>query len=80
MERPRQAHIAWAGLVAGITAYEVLCNKGETLSEGMDGWVDSDNKIIRYGTYLAVGATALHLTNLLPKPIDPFYQATKYKR
>ena len=72
MERPRISTMAWTGLVAAVTAYELACPDGETLSE----WIDPhmEHPLRRALITGAIGATALHLTNLLPKEIDPFEQ------
>lgn len=64
---------AWAVLALGVVTYDLLCPKGETLSEGVDGWL-ADKPLATIG---AIGATTLHLLNVLPKRIDPFYQTLK---
>ena len=64
---------AWAGLAVGVLAYEVLAPDGELMSEGVDRALERHPLI----TTLAIGATALHLLNILPERIDPFHQALK---
>jgi hypothetical protein len=60
---------AWIGLAAGVAAYDALCPRGETLSEGIDAALERP-----IGRYLAIGAVAVtsaHLLNILPNKIDP---------
>lgn len=59
---------AWAGLAAGVVAYDILCPDGEMLSEGVDRGLEGH----RWATIAAIGVTALHLLNTLPEQIDPF--------
>lgn len=75
MERPRPSTLAWAGLVGGVVAYDVLCPKNETLSERLDPVLESAPG--RAFLYTAIGTTALHLTNLLPDRYDPFNRASQ---
>lgn len=72
----KHSKIAWAGLVAGVAAYDMLCPKGETLSEGIDRGLESRYK---YVVAAGIGMTALHLVNLLPNELDPLHQLTKIK-
>lgn len=76
MEKPRPSTVAWASIGAGILAYDMMCKKGETLSERVDDW------LIKYPrtTYAAVGAVALHLLNLLPNNADPIHHIIKLKK
>lgn len=77
MERPRPATLAWIGLGLGVAAYDALCPRGETLSEGVDRALEH-----RTGRYLALGGiavTAAHLANYLPERFDPFHQAFAWK-
>lgn len=69
---------AWIGLAAGIATYEVLCPQGETLSEGVDRAIER-NKFTKIATLGAIGITAAHLANLLPKKLDPYHQALKWR-
>jgi len=69
----RPSEKAWIGLGAAVAAYDIFSPKGETLSEGMDGMIERRPKL----TYLAVGAVALHLLNILPNQIDPLHQVSK---
>lgn len=59
---------AWAGLAAGVVAYDLLCPEGQMLSEGVDRGLEQH----RLATGLAVGVTALHLLNVFPQNLDPF--------
>lgn len=77
MEKPRPATIAWTSLAIGVTAYDLLCPTGETLSEGVDRALET-----KTGKVLAIGAiaiTATHLANVLPQRCDPLHHMTKWK-
>lgn len=75
MERrnPLSASKGWAILGAGVLAYEILCPEGELLSEGVDRALERHPTLTR----LAIGATALHLLNMLPEQYDPFHRLSK---
>lgn len=80
MERPRPSTLAWGAIGAGVLAYEVLCPKGETLSERLDSPLEKPMK--RAAIMTAIGVTALHLSNMIPNPqkYDPFTRLTKLKK
>ena len=62
---------AWIGLAAYLAVVEVRAPHGETLSERVDDWLAAHpTKAI---VYTIVGATALHLLNLLHPRIDPIH-------
>lgn len=73
----RPSHKAWLGLIGGVTAYEIACPTGETLSEGLDELLE--HKRWRYMIMAGIGITALHLTNILPPQVDPYHRATSLK-
>lgn len=74
----RQSEKAWIALAAGVTAYEVLCDDGETLSECLDPLYEHPiKKALIIGV---IGTTALHLTNMIPEKQDPFHYATLLKK
>jgi hypothetical protein len=73
MENPLTARRAWAGLAAGVIAYEIACPKGELMSEGVDRALET-HKVL---TTLAIGATALHLLNMIPEQYDPFHRLSR---
>ena len=76
-EHLRPSSKAWIALGAGVAAYDVLCPKGETLSEGVDRLMEKP-----YGKALALGAIAVvgsHLGNLIPQKYDPFHYALGWK-
>ena len=75
MERPKPSSIAWGTLAAGVIAYDVLCPKGETLSEAVDSALE--HPIKRIAALGGIAITACHLANLLPQQIDPFHQALR---
>lgn len=59
---------AWIVLGAGVAAYEAFCPLGETLSEGIDNFVD---RPIGKAIVGAIGAiTVAHLCNVCPEQID----------
>lgn len=77
MERPKPAAIAWGALIGGIAAYDYLCPQGETLSEGADRALESPvGKVLTMG---AIGAVALHLTNLIPERYDIVHRLVTFK-
>lgn len=66
----RHSTRAWIVLGVGTMTYEALCPMGETLSEGLDSFVDKPHGKLVVG---AIGAvTVAHLINVLPERIDPF--------
>ena len=56
------AEQAWALLAAGVMAYEIVCDEGELLSEGVDEWLAAKPILTR----AVIAALALHLGNALP--------------
>lgn len=58
-------------LVGSAVAYDLACKPGGTISEAVDGIIEKHPLTTR----LAIGATALHLANLIPKPdtFDPIH-------
>jgi hypothetical protein len=58
---------AWAMLAAGVLAYEISCNDGELLSEGVDDWLAAKPVLTR----AVIAALALHLGNVVPPQLDP---------
>lgn len=64
---------AWVGLGLLISAYELACPVGETLSEGIDAALERHRSL----TIAAIGVTALHLLNVLPARVDPFHQGLR---
>lgn len=58
----------WAGLVAGIVAWDLIAP--ETLSHA--GRRALEHPIYKYLYVGAIGATALHLLDLYPEGRDPF--------
>lgn len=69
MRKPRASEAAWAGLVAGVSIYELMCPLGETLSERL--WDAQETTAGKVLTYTAIGITALHLMDKLPERVDP---------
>jgi hypothetical protein len=54
---------AWGVIAAGVLAYELACNEGELLSEGVDDWVATKPILTR----AVIAALALHLGNPFPR-------------
>jgi len=62
-----------AGLVASALVYDLRCPPGGTISEVTDKLIEKHP----VATRIAIGATALHLANLLPQRVDIIHQAFK---
>lgn len=75
MERPKPSSIAWGAIAAGVTAYDMLCPKGDTLSEAADRGLERHP----IATRLAIGTVALHLLNAIPERLDPIHYLIKIK-
>ena len=74
----RPSTAAWASIGLGVFAYDMLCPKGEQLSERMDEWLDKHPT-----RSLALGITAmtaLHLMNMLPERLDPIHHIANFGR
>lgn len=68
---------AWAVLLTGTALYEALCPLGETLSEGLDDFVD---RPVGKAVIGAIGIiTVAHLCNTLPEQVDPFSKLGGFK-
>lgn len=72
----KPSKLAITGLVVGVAAYDFLCPKGETISEGVDRLMENH----KAATLTVIGVTALHLANILPERYDPFHRLTTLKR
>lgn len=73
----RPATKAWLGIGIGVATYEVLCPKGETLSEGVDRALE--HPMGRYAAMTAIALTSAHLANLLPEQVDPYHRALLWR-
>lgn len=68
----RYAAKGWLGLAAYLVVVEAFAPKGETLSEGVDDWMEKHpGKAIWYGL---VAIFAAHLINLIPERYDPIHR------
>lgn len=67
---------AWGALVMGVIAYDLLCKEGETLSEGMDHFIEK-HPVISLG---AIAVTAGHLSNIIPEQYDPIHRLVSHVR
>lgn len=72
----RTSDVAWLGLGAGIIAYEIACPKGETLSEGVDHYIENHPLL----TFATIGMLSLHLANVLPPELDLIHQLGRLKK
>ena len=61
---------AWVTLGAGVLAWDVLCPKGELLSQAVDRYRQHRPWL----THLVIIYVALHLTRTWPRRIDPLHQ------
>lgn len=73
MDKLRPSSLAWAGLIAGVCIYDYLAPPHETLSERVDSALENHPIV----TVFAVGATALHLLNVLPPELDPIHRVAE---
>lgn len=62
---------AWAVLAAWVIGWDLLSTEGQTLSEGVDRWIERNPATTR----LAIAIVALHLGNALPAQADPLHLA-----
>lgn len=69
---------AWIGIGASVAAYDILCPKGETLSEGVDRALER-GKFTRVAALGGIAIVAAHLANVLPEKYDPFHYALGWK-
>jgi hypothetical protein len=65
--RLRPSERAWLALGVGVLAYDVCAPDGETLSEGVDRWLEAHTWITR----VVILTVARHLGNELTADIDP---------
>ena len=65
---------AWLALAGGVILYDALCPEGQTLSEGVDHFLEK-HPVMTLG---AIAITAGHLSNLIPEKIDPIHHLTRW--
>ena len=65
---------AWLVLVAGVILYDALCPEGQTLSEGVDHFLEKHP----VATMGAIAITAAHLSNLIPERYDPIHRLVEF--
>lgn len=65
----RTGKYAWAALVAGIAAYDLISEDSLTASFRRG----AENPRTSPFVYGALGMTAAHLCGILPRHLDPFY-------
>ena len=78
MERPRAGHIAWAALGASVAAYELLCADDELLTARVQEW--RERPLTLAVVTAGIGATALHLLDMLPEAVDPYHYLGKFRQ
>lgn len=67
----------WIAIGALVIGIEVCAPPGGLLSEGMDEW--RAHPVGKYVATAGILLTASHLLRQLPKEVDPFYLAFRYK-
>lgn len=60
---------AWCVLAVGVLTYDLCASDGQTLSEGVDRYLQARPR----GTRLAILALAMHLCNVVPDRYDPLH-------
>lgn len=60
----------WLATLIVILGFELACMPGETLSEGVDRWIE----VHPVRTRILVLLVALHLINAIPSRVDPIHQ------
>lgn len=74
---PRPSNVAWGVLGASVAVYEYYAPDNELLSNAVDRALERPiGRVLVAG---AIGATALHLLNLLPERYDPYHYLAKLK-
>lgn len=63
---------AWLTLAGGVLVYDLLCPRGETLSEGVDRYHAARPWLTR----ISVAIVAAHLLDWLPSLLDPLHCIT----
>lgn len=66
------SHKAWCVLGGSVLIYDALAPEGETLSEGVDGWLEGPSRTV---VALGTGLIVMHLLNLLEPKHDPVHWA-----
>ena len=80
MERPRQSTMFLMGAGAAVTAYELLCDRDELITNRISE--NMETPLRKALTLSAIGLTALHLCGGLDKAkwLDPYHYAGKLRR
>ena len=64
---------AWIVLASGVIAYDMTAKPGQTLSEGVDRYLER-SPVAKAVTLGAIAITAGHLSNLIPEKYDPIHR------
>jgi hypothetical protein len=64
---------AWIVLASGVVTYDLFAPSGQTLSEGVDRFLDH-SPVAKAITLGAIAVTAGHLSNLIPEKYDPIHR------
>lgn len=67
---------AWQVILGGVAIYEMVCPKGELLSESADRFLERHQRLGKALIYY----TAAHIANDLPDRGDLFHQFTKLRK
>lgn len=62
--------VAWGVILGGVACYDLLAPAGHTLSEACDRAIEK-HPVMTLG---AIAVTAAHLSNIIPKKIDPIHR------
>ena len=73
---PRPGEIAWLVIIA----YEVVCPRGELLSEVLDRHLPVGARYHRAATLAVIAYTAAHCSNLLPERADVYLMLARNRR
>lgn len=69
-----KAKYAWSAIGLGVLVFELMAKDEELLSSAVDRALER-SPASRMATIAGIGATALHLLNVLPPAVDPFVKA-----
>lgn len=74
-ERIRPSTLAWGAVIGGVAVYDMLCPKGEMMSERADEWIEHPVK--RRLVEAGMACVALHVCNRLSPRFDPIHRLTQ---
>lgn len=71
--KPNPGVMAWSGLVAGVASYDIHAIKHNQQTMSQAFYQGVEHPVFRFMCLGALGATALHLTKVIPKNLDVYY-------